>query len=490
MSEHRMRISVHVAERLREHHLAAGKSREAISLALGHAYIDDQGHATVVLADPGALFLFDEDCYELRGFAQAVLSTEVRAAVCWKAVQEGFSAVVDIHDHHFADGAWFSSVDDRDERNTERYFRDTLPRFLAPGQRLFAASLLLARQDWAARTVWFGPDAVHGEPMRVDQIGSFDAQLSAGPLSASRARFARQRAVIGDAKQARIQRLHAAVVGAGGTGSIMAETLCRLGFGRVTLIDGDRVEETNLHRLQGATPADVGRLKVDVLAQRLLAAVPGTRVTPVAQEAFDPAAVRHLERADLIVGCVDNAESRWWLNRFAMQYLVPYFDCGVLIQVEPAVVMHMRAHAIIPGAGPCGHCTPLEFFPPQRPTRFLDAATLLAQRSAGYVTDTASTMNEAAIYPLNLQVVGLLAQEILAWVNGHRAVAHTVFQRSDRTDVERLTLDGFGGGGAEDCPLCATLAGRCQADRLPSATADETTTPLNPKETCNGQVQP
>src|SRR5205823_6090036 len=77
---------------------------------------------------------------------------------------------------------------------------------------------------------------------------------------------ARQVLAWGNTGQNRLTTAHAAVVGAGGTGSQVALQLAHLGIGRLTLIDFDLVERSNLSRLLGSTPADVGRSKVDVLA--------------------------------------------------------------------------------------------------------------------------------------------------------------------------------------------------------------------------------
>ena len=490
MTDHRMRIMGHVAERLRQHHLAPGKNQEAISLALGHAYVDKEGAMTVVLADPDAVFLFAEDCYEARGRGYAILSREVRAGVYWEAIRRGYTAVVDVHDHHFADQAVFSAVDDTDDERTGHFFREQVPQHLGPGAHLYAAALLLARRDWAARIVWAGGLSPRAAPMRIDEVGLADRQLSRAAALRPQDLYSRQQGVLKPPVQARLQRLHAVVVGCGGTGSIMAETLGRLGFGRLTLIDADLLEPSNLNRFQGGEPRDIGRPKAGIVATRLRAMMPSLSIEAVEQQSFSPAAAAALETADVMVGCVDNAETRWWLNRFAVQYMVPWFDCGVLIETAPALVMHTRVHAIVPGAGPCGHCTPMEFFPRQRPHLFLDRTTLAAQRAAGYIVDTEPGLNDAAIYPLNQQAVSWLVQELMAWLTGARPLAHTVTHRSDSSTIERISLERLGGGGGEDCPLCGYLLGRCRSEPL-AQVQDALRPPLNinPEEPNHGTTQ-
>ena len=366
--KHRLRMSAAVEQLLRSHHLAEGKHVEAISLALGHAHTGPDGSVTVVLADVDGVLRFADDCYESKGFAHAALRKEVRAGVCWDAIRRGYSAIVDVHDHHFAAQAHFSSVDDADDQRTAVYFSRTLPAFLPPGGAMVAAALLLSQGDWAARLVHGGHAASPLATMRVDVLGLSDRQLSAGLPPATAAEFDRQQAVVPALVQERLRGLNAVIVGVGGTGSIMAESLSRLGFGHLSLIDADLLDTSNLNRFQGGRPADAGRPKVQCVAERLRDMCPQTAVAAIAAEVTASEAREALEAADVLIGCVDNAETRWWLNRFAMQWLVPYFDCGVLIEAgaDTAPLFHTRVHVVLPGVGPCGHCTPLDFFPRQK----------------------------------------------------------------------------------------------------------------------------
>jgi len=122
------------------------------------------------------------------------------------------------------------------------------------------------------------------------------------------------------------------LVGCGGTGSFLAEAICRLLIGRdadLYLVDMDRVEAHNVAR-QSFDAADVGRFKAQVLAERLARRFDrtiGYSVLPynrqVHAQVFRPAS-----RLNLLVGCVDNAAARaaiaetltachsdvWWLD--------------------------------------------------------------------------------------------------------------------------------------------------------------------------------
>ena len=66
------------------------------------------------------------------------------------------------------------------------------------------------------------------------------------------------------------------VVGLGGVGAYAAEMLCRAGVGNMVLIDSDTVGESNLNRQLIALNSTVGKLKTDVLAERLKDIILGT----------------------------------------------------------------------------------------------------------------------------------------------------------------------------------------------------------------------
>ena len=73
----------------------------------------------------------------------------------------------------------------------------------------------------------------------------------------------------GGALQRALAALTVGVVGCGGTGSAVAEQLARLGVGRLVLVDPDTLSLSNLTRVYGSTPADVGDPKAVVLARHL-----------------------------------------------------------------------------------------------------------------------------------------------------------------------------------------------------------------------------
>ena len=85
--------------------------------------------------------------------------------------------------------------------------------------------------------------------------------------------------LLGSGGVARLGKARVAVFGLGGVGGHAAEALVRSGVGAIDLIDRDRVALSNLNRQLIATRETVGRLKTEVMAERLLAINPEIRIT-------------------------------------------------------------------------------------------------------------------------------------------------------------------------------------------------------------------
>lgn len=133
--------------------------------------------------------------------------------------------------------------------------------------------------------------------------------------------------------------LTAAVIGVSGTGSIVAEQLTRLGFGKILLVDDDHIEEKNLNRILNATREDALQniSKVDMFAAAV-GRIRGENVaTAICSSIFSREAVLEVAEADVIFCCVDSYQGRMVVDRIASSFLMPLFDVGVMIptHIEP-----------------------------------------------------------------------------------------------------------------------------------------------------------
>lgn len=147
--------------------------------------------------------------------------------------------------------------------------------------------------------------------------------------------------------------LDVAVVGCGGTGSAVAEQLVRLGVRHLTLIDPDVLTESNLTRVYGSTPSDLGENKAVSLARYLLRVAPDLKVESHPATINTERVARKLIRADVVFGCTDDNAGRLVLSRLATYLLTPVIDSGVLLTSDDADLLtgiDGRVTTLVPGA--------------------------------------------------------------------------------------------------------------------------------------------
>jgi len=123
--------------------------------------------------------------------------------------------------------------------------------------------------------------------------------------------------------QARVSAGHALVIGAGGLGSPVALYLAGAGVGRITLVDDDSVDLTNLQRQIAHTQARVGQPKVRSAAEGMRALNPEVQVQ-VHQRRADEALLEQLvPTADVVLDCSDNFATRQAVNRACVAHGKP-----------------------------------------------------------------------------------------------------------------------------------------------------------------------
>lgn len=170
------------------------------------------------------------------------------------------------------------------------------------------------------------------------------------------ARYHRQMILpgVGEEGQARLARGHVLVVGLGALGCPAADLLCRAGVGRLTLVDRDVVELTNLQRqtLYEQRDADERRPKAVAAAQRLARVNPDVKIDPVVEH-FGPdnaqTLVESTPRVDVIIDGSDNFPTRYLINDVAFKLGVPWVYGG-------AVGTRGTQATFRPGATPCLRC--------------------------------------------------------------------------------------------------------------------------------------
>lgn len=229
-------------------------------------------------------------------------------------------------------------------------------------------------------------------------------------------RLARQRPILGEEGTNTLARLKTAVVGLGGTGSQVALALVYLGLKHTLLLDGDRVESTNLNRLVTATRRDIGELK-SVVARRRMLEIDPTLDVQIGDSITGDGDPRLLE-ADLIIGCVDHDGPRDLLNDIAVATGAPFIDVasGIDPNTRP-IAVGGRVSIVVPG-GPCLHCR--NELDPAEISRWVKSSHQQElDRAHGYGT---AAPNPAVVH-LNGLVANAAMAELVAWIAGHRSPA-------------------------------------------------------------------
>ncbi len=436
------------------------------------------------------------DCYELQSESGLILKQDFHHYLLNKFIVDRQLDIVHLHTHAGTDFPAFSDVDDRAESEYSRFLTSEFssqPRLISG---VFDESLQHGhfrrwnREGTAFEPVtcynsWLGIPPVGSAPLtdrnrthqnRTDyQTASLDLDSSpwssiavemngeppeiAIPASAPDLMFARQ-TIFGETAQQQLGQLTVALVGCGGIGSIVAETLGRLGVKNWILVDPDRLEGVNLNRMPAATiqMVEEGWYKVDYIDHLIhqiypreasvraiphaLAQPPGTGIANAASD---------IATADLIVVATDNHSSRQIAQEIALKYLRPLVCLGTHIDVKPDGTPRMYARVTVPplGGGWCLMCGNIINL--QRAA--LESAPVEIDRlvtTAGYLEG----VNDPAVFWLNgicaSTGVGVIHGIVSGFVNVDAGIDWIYeFPSSDWRKTDTAYLHG------DDCYFCA-----------------------------------
>lgn len=156
--------------------------------------------------------------------------------------------------------------------------------------------------------------------------------------------------------QRRLRESSVIVVGTGGTGSWIAFGLAAAGVGRLLLCDFDTVESSNLNRQVFFGPADVGRLKVDRLAERIREFSPQTEVEAHPLQLSESGEVFQLaqEGISMVMNCADQPAPELtakWVSDVCLPLGIPHTLGGAY-----AARNGLIGPTVLPGKTACWYC--------------------------------------------------------------------------------------------------------------------------------------
>lgn len=230
---------------------------------------------------------------------------------------------------------------------------------------------------------------------------------------------------IGIEGQERILAAHAVIVGAGGLGSPAALYLGAAGVGRITVIDDDLVDLTNLQRQIAHTTERVGSSKAESIRAAVHAINPEVEVVALRQRADDALLDSLLPGASVVLDCCDNYRTRHLVNAACVRHRVPLVAAAALRFDGQLMVVDPRD-----ATSPCYACV----FPPD----------------ASFEEEQCATMGVFA--PLVGTMGTLQAAEALKLIAGcGPAATHRLLM----CDIRRLDWTGMQVAKLANCPVCS-----------------------------------
>lgn len=300
--------------------------------------------------------------------------------------------------------------------------------------------------------------------------------------------YDRHARLFGDLGQARLRDLKVGIIGAGGGGSLLVQMLARLGVGHLVVVDHDRVEPSNLPRIVGATGRDAGlfpligrskrlstfgqrfaRHKVAVAERVARRAQPNIEFEAIVGNVVDADTAALLRDADVLFLATDTMQSRLVFNALMHQYLIPGFQIGAKVRVDPSTrqvdEVFSVSRPVFPYAGAgcllCGEWISAA----QLQQESLSEAEREAQR---YVDDP--DVHEPSVMTLNAVGAALAANDLMIMVTGlfYDDVELDQYLYDARSRALQA-MSGVGKGGCRDCGLSQkSRLGRGDRGRLPT----------------------
>jgi len=207
------------------------------------------------------------------------------------------------------------------------------------------------------------------------------------------------------------------IVGAGSLGEFLAIQAAKMGFGRVTLVDMDRLGMENVQRSWEATPRDGKKRphKVDIVRRAIRRSRCGAKVSVIRGDIREAAVQEELTRCDVLVCGLDNVAARFVTSHLASVHGQILFDVGVGIDVDGGKLKSVRGQVVrlIPGQNLCHSCA--GFFS-ARDARLglMSDAELERRQRRGYIKG--SDVRAPSVMPLNLHLASLGMWEVMKYL--------------------------------------------------------------------------
>src|SRR5919199_795913 len=246
----------------------------------------------------------------------------------------------------------------------------------------------------------------------------------AGLASEDFQRYSRQIMLeeIGFSGMEKIRNAKVCVIGTGGIGNPIVTQLTAMGIGKLKIVDRDVVEISNLHRQHLFRDKDIGKVKVEVAAERLKAMNPSVEVEPAPLSVTKYTAESIISGFDVVIDALDSIDARYALNDACVKFNIPFIYGGALGVVGSICT-------ILPNKSACLRC----IFP-------------------ALSEDDMPTCSTEGVHPSILYLVGgIQVSEAVKIIIGEQP---TLENRLLYIDLNELSFDKIQISRQKECPSC------------------------------------
>ena len=399
-------------------------------------------------------------------------SADFRAYIYGLFLETEFNAIINCHSHPFDKGStpFFSYIDDQSDLEEAKYLNALDRRTVT--KNLLSASMVFSQNGFSMRTNCFRQKIVRHEVDRVSILGAKFVVSQRNSTNAPKhtSIWSRQKDILPNFAKDTLRNAKIAIVGCGGTGSITAEHLARLGCHKLTLVDNDIVEITNLNRLQGAYLRDIGAKKIDTICNHITNINPEIQVNRIDEQFPSMEVINSLKNSDAIFSCVDNQWSRSILNSLCVRYYIPLFDVGTAVTMDDKQKFKWRFNSFIPSDQRCFECGRFRNYNSEVVARSLATKEMRkAFRERGYVDD--ADIAAPSVYFLNNLAVAACMAEFFNFVSGSSRPNISVRGQLGDNGIDvnmHSTYDAIMDKPDGNCPSCGMFLGVADSESIDS----------------------
>ena len=229
---------------------------------------------------------------------------------------------------------------------------------------------------------------------------------------------------IGYNGQMKLRSARVCVIGTGGLGHPIISRLAAMGIGTLRIIDRDVIELSNLHRQTLFEESDVGKVKVETVANKLKKMNSDCNIEAFPISINDHTALEVIKECDVVIDALDSVNARYSINRACSKQKIP-FVTGAAVGVSGQVF------TVMPGESACYHC----MFPA------LDE-------------DSMPTCSIEGVHPPILSIIGAIeVAEAVKIILGKKP---SLSDRILHVDLENLDFSFTRTFRQEECPVCGS----------------------------------